>query len=316
MQSPDAPPVRTRAVSRSFGDHTVLRGLDLTVDAGRVHGFIGPSGSGKTTTVRMLTGVLAPSSGSVEVFGTDPRKLDTAQRKAIGYMPQLGVLYPQLSIGDNLRFAASLYGVRKPKDRIAEVLEMLDLGGKQTLTLEDASGGMQRRVALAAALLHAPRLLFLDEPTSGLDPVLRRTVWEHLQALAADGCTIFVTTQIVSEAAMCDRVGLLADGGLLAEGSPDELRRRAEGGEGRDVHADGPVTAEAMEALGTHDGVVSATHVDRDRRAVRLVVDDAEAVMDSVGEVLAAHGLSVQLTERFQAPFDDVFVSLLEQQDA
>ncbi len=310
-----SPPVSARGLTRSFGDHKVLRGIDLSVHSGRIHGFIGPSGSGKTTTVRILTGVLSATSGTVRVLGSDPRKLDTAQRQSIGYMPQLGVLYPQLSVGDNLRFAASLYSIRKPGKRIREMLELLGLEGTEKLPLDDASGGMQRRVALAAALMHNPSLLFLDEPTTGLDPVLRRTVWQHLQTLRDEGCTIIVTTQIVSEATMCDTVGLLADGQVLADGTPAELRRRAEGGDVVDLRTDAPVESAAMQALRDHERVISAERVSGEARHVRIVVDDADATIDEMGAFLADHGVTLQVAERYQADFDDVFVNLMERSD-
>ena len=308
-------PVVAEDLTRRFGSTTVVDELDLTVDRGQIHGFIGPSGSGKTTTVRMLTGILAPTSGTVMVLGEDPRRLGTEQRQRIGYMPQLGVLYPHLSIGDNLRFVAALYGVRKARERIREVLDLLDLGGHEKLRLENASGGMQRRVALAASLLHRPSLLFLDEPTAGLDPVLRRTVWQHLQDLRDSGCAIFVTTQIVSEATMCDSVGLLADGRLLAHGPPEQLRREAEGGDVVDLHTDQRIDVESIEALLAHDLVDQASRIGEDGTTVRLTVSDADGATGQLSELLADRGVEVRLAERYLTPFDDVFVALVERRD-
>lgn len=316
VDAPADAPVTADGLTRRFGDRTVVDDLDLVMARDRISGFIGPSGSGKTTTVRMLTGVLAPTEGTVRVFGTDPRRLSTSQRQQIGYMPQLGVLYPHLTVVDNLRFVASLYGVRRRQRRIGEVLELLDMGPHRDLRLEHASGGMQRRVALAAALLHDPLLLFLDEPTSGLDPVLRRTIWAHLQDLRDRGRTVVVTTQIVSEATMCDTVGLIADGALLAEGEPDELRREAEGGDVVDLHTDARIDAAAIEALLAQDVVSTAVRTGRDGRTVRVTVPDAEAAADRLGPVLEAHGLSLRLAERYLTPFDDVFVALVQRRDA
>lgn len=308
-------PIVVDSVTRRFDDTVVIDDLDLTVADGSIHGLIGPSGSGKTTTVRMMTGVLAPSEGTIRVLGTDPRLLNTAQRQRVGYMPQLGVLYPELSIRDNLQFVAALYSLRKPDDRIDEVLDALDMGGTQSLRLDKASVGMQRRVALAAALLHDPTLLFLDEPTSGLDPVLRREVWRRLQELGKQGCTVFVTTQIVSEAAMCDQVGLLADGNLLANGPPDELRHQADGGDVIDVHTTTPIDSEALRALEAHPLVREAEPIGRGALTVRLVVEDADEAIEQLGPYLSQHGVDMKMAERFQAPFDDVFVNLLESSD-
>ncbi|CAN5140606.1 ABC transporter ATP-binding protein [soil metagenome] len=305
-------PIVTSGLSRSFGDETVVEELDLEVSEGSVHGFIGPSGSGKTTTVRMMTGVLKPSSGTVEVFGQDPTRLGTDDRRRIGYMPQLGVLYPELSIADNLRFVASLYGVRKPRRRMTEVLELLDMGGTQKMRLDSASGGMQRRVALAAVLQHDPQLLFLDEPTAGLDPVLRRRVWDHFRELREEGRTIFVTTQIVSEATSCDAVCLIADGQLLANGTPEELRRMAHGGEVVDLHTDSRIKGSVLGAVEEHELVTSASRTGADRQTLRIVVEDADAAIAALTALLAEHGVQVRLNERYVAPFDDIFVELLE----
>lgn len=313
MSGAAAPPVVVAShLSRSFGDTTVVNDLTLAVEEGQVHGFIGPSGSGKTTTVRMMTGVLAPTEGTVRVFGTDPTRLGTKDRKRLGYMPQMGVLYPELTVGDNLRFAASLYGVKKTRRRIAEVLALLDMSDTQKLRLDQASGGMQRRVALAAALLHEPQLLFLDEPTAGLDPVLRRTVWDHLGELGAGGCTVFVTTQIVSEAASCDRVCLIADGRVLADGPPDTLRREAAGGELVDLHLDARPDDATLQAVADHALVHRATRVEEDPRRVRVTVDAADDAIATLTPFMAERGNEVRLAERHVADFDDVFVGLLE----
>jgi ABC-2 type transport system ATP-binding protein len=312
--TPDAP-VTTDGLARRFDDVTVIKDLSMSFAAGEVHGLIGPSGSGKTTTVRMLLGILPPSEGQVRVFGRDPRELGTAERKRLGYMPQMGVLYPELTIRDNLRFIGSLHGVRKVRGRIDEVLELLDMGGTQDLRLDQASGGMQRRVALAGVLLHEPTLLFLDEPTAGLDPVLRRRVWDHLRDLRDDGCTIIVTTQIVSEATSCDSVDLLAEGEVLAGGRPEELRRLADGGDVLLLHAAERIEPVTLDAVLAHELVHSADVPPGDGLVLRVVVDDADAAMGSLEQMLAERGIELRLTERPVTDFDDVFVALMERSD-
>ena len=309
-----SPTVLAADVSREFDGTMVIEGLDLSVDEGTIQGLIGPSGSGKTTTVRMLTGYLPVSSGTVEVFGRAPGSLDTAARQRIGYMPQLGVLYPELTIRDNLMFVSSLYGVRRQRERITAVLEMLDMAGTESLRLDAASGGMQRRVALAGALMHDPDLLFLDEPTSGLDPILRQEVWEHFTSLRNAGTTIVVTTQIVSEATMCDTVGLIADGSVLASGSPDDLRRKADGGDVVMIRTETYLTPEAIVALRDHPVVRQASRLTG--HDLRLVVADADTAMPQIDAVLADEGLDLQISERQVLPFDDVFVALLDREAA
>ncbi len=317
QQSADGAPavtVEASGVSRSFGDVAVIHDLDLSVAPGTIHGLIGPSGSGKTTTVRMLTGYLQPDAGTVRIFGSDVDAHDTATRQRIGYMPQLGVLYPELSVRENLLFVASLYGVRNASTRIEEVLRHLDLAGTESQALGSTSGGMQRRVALAGALLHEPDLLFLDEPTSGLDPRLRRQVWSHFQALRDDGRTLVVTTQIVSEATMCDTVGLIVEGRLVAVGTPAELRRRAEGGDVVDVQTSSRIPPQAIGALQQNDVVRKVSR--NGENALRLVVADAEIDLPALDSVMADAGLDRPLAERYVRPFEDVFVTLLEQDDA
>lgn len=306
-------PISAAGLVRRFGDDTVVADMTLEVPEGTIQGFVGPSGSGKTTTVRMLTGVLDPSAGTARVLGEDPRRLGTADRRRIGYMPQLGVLYPHLRVVDNLRFVASLWGVEAPKDRIDELLDLLGLDGAAGRRLRDCSGGMQRRVALAAALMHGPDVLFLDEPTSGLDPVLRARLWEHFGELRDAGRTLFVTTQIVSEATMCDRVGLIADGRLLADDTPEALRRLANGGEVVTLRAPSRIPTEVLDPLTRHDRVVEVSRVGTDGRVLRLVVEDLEADVEALRAWLAERDVQV-VSERQVDPFDDVFVALLESQ--
>jgi ABC-2 type transport system ATP-binding protein len=232
----------TREVHRTFGEGQGLRSLDLTVPPGSIFGVVGPSGSGKSTAVRLLLGADEPTEGEVWVLGRRPMDFTRDDRRRIGYLPQSTVLYPELSLRHNLDLAASMYGVparsrllavgkrrREARRRIDDLLAFLELDGSQRTRLANASGGEQRRLGLAAALVHAPELLILDEPTTGVDPVLRRRIWERLQELRDDGTTVFVTTQYVDEATNCDRVAFILDGRVLTVGSPEELRREAFG---------------------------------------------------------------------------------------
>lgn len=306
------PAIWAHELGKDYNGRAVVNDLHLDIPEGTIYGFIGPSGSGKTTSLRMLTGVTERSRGEVKLLGRAPEQLRRKDREAIGYTPQLGVLYPHLTIMDNLRFMANLYGMAFPKRRIKEVLEQLDLADAADRKLREASGGMQRRVALAGAILHNPRLLFLDEPSAGLDPVLRREVWKGFHQLRAEGRTLFVTTQIVSEAARCDTVGLLVDGQIIAEDTPDGLRVKAFGGHVIDLYLNQPANPDLITALHTHPLVNKLAQLPTHAKAVRVTVDRVETDIPILRAVIADYGNELVLSERYLAPFDDVFVALLE----
>jgi ABC-2 type transport system ATP-binding protein len=221
------------SVTKRFGDEVAVDAISLTGPVGTIQGVIGPSGAGKTTTVRMLTGALGPTDGTVRVLGEDPLRFRRTTRERIGYMPQLFTLYPDLTARENVDFVASLYGIlwRTRHSRTEEVLKLVDLWDARGRRAGQLSGGMQRRLELACALVHNPSLLFLDEPTAGIDPLLRGRIWEELHRLRDEGRTLIVTTQYVNEAESCDTVALISGGRLIALSTPEELRRSAIGGD-------------------------------------------------------------------------------------
>jgi ABC-2 type transport system ATP-binding protein len=217
--------LEARDVRKRFGQIEALRGLSLTIHAGEIYGLLGPNGSGKTTFIRCLAGLVRPDAGSIRVLGLEPRDVVSSGR--VGYMTQAAALYAELSVEENLRFFAALLGVHDTTARIESVLRTVELLDRRRSVVATLSGGMRQRVSLAAALLHEPALLLLDEPTVGIDPSLRRDFWTHFRALAAKGVTILVSSHVMDEAARCDRLGLIRDGRVLAEGSASELVARA-----------------------------------------------------------------------------------------
>ena len=216
------------ALRKTFGTLVAVEHLDLKVARGEVFGILGPNGSGKTTTIRMLCGLMAPTSGSATVVGCDITRDAEALRNRIGYMSQRFGLYGDLTVRENCRFYASLYGLRgAPREqRIDELMQELDLGTRIEQRAGTLSGGLKQRVALACAIAHHPQLLFLDEPTAGVDPAARRAFWKVIYALADKGTTIVVTTHYMDEAAKLQRIALLTRGHLIALGTPDEVTRQ------------------------------------------------------------------------------------------
>ncbi|WP_041328002.1 ABC transporter ATP-binding protein [Rubrobacter xylanophilus] len=311
------PVIEAEGLGMSFGGEEVLGEIYLSVGEGEIFGLIGPSGAGKSTLTRLLTGYLRPSRGSVRVFGRDPCAFGAADRRRIGFMPQGFVLYGGLSVRQNVNFAAGLYGLRlgERRRRVREVLEFTELWKDRRKAASRLSGGMQRRLQLAAALVHEPQLLFVDEPTANLDPILRRKFWEGFEVLRDMGRTIFVTTQYVGEAELCDRVGLLSGGGLAAVGTPEELRRRAFGGEAMEL-----TLAGEPGRLGRHldalEGVGHVVEVREERpgdgaaaSTVRLVVEDADTALPRAFEAL--RGAEVLSADLIHPSFDEVFVRLV-----
>jgi len=213
-------------VNQRFGDRQVLTDISLTVPRGKIYGLLGPSGCGKTTTVKIMSGILEASSGSVYVLGEAMPNLALMNR--VGYMAQSDALYNLMTAGENLAFFGALYGMNKKtlKERILEVMALVNLSGDLTKVVGAYSGGMKRRLSLAMALLHEPEVLILDEPTVGIDPLLRKSIWDTLNAMARQrGITILVTTHVMDEAEKCDELAMIRDGRLIAHGAPLQLRQ-------------------------------------------------------------------------------------------
>ena len=303
----------TEGLTRHFGEEAAVSDVTMTVPRKKIFGFIGPSGSGKTTTIRMLTGVYEPTAGRASVLGREPARFDKQTRARIGYMPQLFVLYPELTVWENLSFAASLYGMPlRRKERLKEVLDFVELDEDRKKVASDISGGMQRRLSLAATLVHNPDLIFLDEPTAGIDPVLRRKFWDHFRYLREQGRSLFVTTQYVSEAAYCDLVGVLAEGRLIMVDTPKGLRYRAYGGDIVDLSTKERITYTQRNELSERPYVrgkperMSDTHL-------RLIVDEAATAVMQLLNWCEEQEIAVDSVEEYQPPFEDVFVELIKE---
>lgn len=307
--------IAARVLTKQFGDETAVCDLSFDIPQGSIFGFIGPSGCGKTTTVRLLTGVYQPTSGQAIVLGSDPQKYDSRTRARIGYMPQLFVLYPDLSVWENINFAASLYGMRLAgrRKRIQQLLEFVELDGHQRKLARNISGGMQRRLALASALIHNPELIFMDEPTAGIDPVLRTKFWDQFRQLKEQGRTLFVTTQYVGEAAYCDYVGVMAEGRLLMVETPAGLRKRAFGGDVIDIQADRFIDYRTIQEISALP-YVKGQPTNAGENTIRIIVDEASTALPQIVEWFGSKNLDIESAREFIPPFDDVFVSLIQRE--
>lgn len=215
--------IEIRGLKQQFGSQVVLENVDLDILSGQILGILGPSGAGKTTLVKAIVGMTEPASGSINIMGVKMPSLSSV--KNIGYMAQSDALYEDLNAIDNLLFFGELYGIKgkEARDRTMEVLEMVKLINDSKKPVKNFSGGMKRRLSLAAALFHKPKILILDEPTVGIDPVLRMEFWREFERIKSNGTAIIVTTHVMDEARHCQRLALLRNGGIIALGTPDEL---------------------------------------------------------------------------------------------
>lgn len=307
--------VQAQELTKMFGEETAVDSLTMHVPRGTIFGFIGPSGCGKTTTVRMLTGVHKPTSGTVTVLGKNPYEFSKSDREKIGYLIQNFVLYPELTVWENLNFAASFYGVSlfgraKRFNKLLEFVELKDDKGKLASAL---SGGMKRRLSLASTLVHNPELLFLDEPTAGIDPLLRRKFWDFFKELQNEGHTLFVTTQYVGEAAYCDLVGVMYDGKLLMVETPENLRKKAFGGEIVSIKTSEYIRFESRKKLESLPFVHGKIKVIGDQE-IEIIVDEASTAMPALIEACKVERINLETIEEISPPFDDVFVKLIEKE--
>ena len=298
-----------RDVTRRFNGVTAVDNVTLDVPEGTILGLIGPSGSGKTTTVRMLTGTLPPTSGSIQVLGEEPRRFSTRVREQIAYMPQLFSLYPDLTARENVGFVAALYGIGifSRRGRIRRALEIVSLWDARDRLARDLSGGEQRRLELACALVHSASVLFVDEPTAGIDPMLRQAIWDQLRELRRAGNTLLVTTQYVGEAEYCDRVALLDHGALIGVDDPAAMRRAVFGGEVVEVLTDRDVDPEML----SDTRALSRVRQTEPRKLV-VIADDAGRAAPEIVTELSRQGVGVVSVSEYQPSFDEVFTALVE----
>lgn len=292
---------------KQFGDFVAVDHISIDIRKGEVFGFLGPNGAGKSTTIRMLCGLLTPTSGRAQVAGYDVGREPESVRQNIGYMSQKFSLYNDLKVIENIRLFAGLYSVPSSqlRDRISWALEMANLKGRENLITGTLPGGWKQRLALGCAVLHKPPVIFLDEPTSGVDPISRRQFWDLIHQMAEEGVTVFATTHYMEEAEYCNRLALIFRGRIVALGTPSELKQKSMKGE---------LLLVECQPLGDAVGILQSARAVMDAavfgNALHLVVRDASVAIPQVEKYLADHGIVIGHIEKIHPSLEDVFVSL------
>lgn len=307
MRTEDAIAVKIDGLTKKFGDFVAVDSISLTVRKGEVFGFLGPNGAGKSTTIKMLCGLLTPTEGTGSVGGYDVRNEAEEIKKHIGYMSQRFSLYETLTAEENIDFFSGIYGV--PRDKKSErkdwALRMAGLEDRKNALTGTLPGGFKQRVALGCAILHEPPIIFLDEPTSGVDPVSRRSFWDLIYRMSAEGVTVFVTTHYMDEADYCDRLALIYRGRLIAEGTPQQLKEEYMVKDVLEIEVDDVVGAmETLERRGIESVVFGSL--------LHVAVEKDPQGPAKLKEMLEQDGIPVNGIEQIPPSLEDVFVTLIE----
>ena len=293
-------------LSKRFGDFTAVNHVSFQVEQGEVLGYLGPNGSGKTTTIRMLLGLLHPTSGKASVLGYDVAQHANSVKRNVGYMSQKFSLYGDLTVVENLNFYGRAYNVwgKQLVARKQEALELAELVGYDRHLTANLAGGFKQRLALATAIIHKPQLVFLDEPTAGVDPVVRRDFWRLLYRLAAEGTTIFVTTHYMDEAEQCHRLAFIYDGKIVATGTPSDIKEKQMHGQVIEIDCDPPGRAlEALRKLGNLAEVALYGSL------VHVVVHDFAAQRAEIEATLNGAGVTTNSLIAIPPSLEDVFIA-------
>jgi len=304
--------VEVESLVKKFGDFVAVDHVSFQVEAGQIFGFLGPNGSGKSTTIRMLCGILMPSSGKASVLGFDVLREPERIKQRIGYMSQKFSLYDDLTVSENIRFYGGLYRIPSEKqlERAQWVIHMAGLEERKDSLARELSGGWKQRLALGCAILHEPPILFLDEPTSGVDPVSRHNFWQMIQSLADRGVTVFVTTHYMEEAEYCDTLALIYRGRIVAQGSSQVLKTEVMPDDVYELECGDPMAA--LEGLKTIEG----THeIALFGKLLHLMVGKDFEITQEVQKTLTARNIPVTGISKTMPSLEDVFVALIKEED-
>lgn len=302
--------VEVHNLSKRFGDFTAVDEVTFNIRTGEIFGFLGPNGAGKTTTIRILLGLLRPTSGHASVLGYDVERQPAEIRKRIGYMSQRFSLYDDLTVGENLDFYGRTYGVRGKQLRMRKqfAVEMAGLEGRESELTRNLAGGWKQRLALGAAILHEPQMLFLDEPTAGVDPISRREFWDLLYDLADAGKTILVTTHYMDEAEHCQDLAFIHQGRIIAHGAPEEIKLENMEGQVMEIDCDQPARAiEALQELALFPEVALYGAL------IHVVGDDLDARTRTIAQALSQADVDVRSMDLIPPSLEDVFIANVRQ---
>ncbi len=308
-QSP--PVISARGLTKRFDDFTAVDQVDFDVHPGEIFGFLGPNGSGKTTTIRMMLGLMRPTEGTVEVMGMPVDGDTTAIRHRVGYMSQRFSLYNDLTVLQNLQFYGKAYGLSNSEldTRIQEAVEMSGLLGRERTKTRDLSGGWRQRLALSAAILHRPEILFLDEPTAGVDPISRRVFWDLLYRQVARGVTVFVTTHYMDEAEHCHRLAFIQRGKIIAYGSPQEIKREKMVGQVLEIEPSDAIQTIQILRAAQGSGELPVDEIELYGSLVHVVAPEVQTHQPAIENQLRGAGIDPGSMVVIEPSLEDVFIA-------
>jgi ABC-2 type transport system ATP-binding protein len=306
--------ILANSLTKRFGDFTAVDSVEFEVHRGEIFGFLGPNGSGKTTTIRMLLGLIKPTDGSAEVLGMKVDGDTSSIRPRVGYMSQRFSLYNDLTVLQNLRFYGAAYGLSNAvlQARIGEALSLAGLKGRESAKTRDLSGGWRQRLALSAAILHRPEVLFLDEPTAGVDPLSRRAFWDLLYKLTTEGITVFVTTHYMDEAEHCQRLAFIQHGKIIAYGSTAKIKAQMMRGQVLEISPSDAVAAVEVLRAARDAGQLPIDEVELYGSLVHAVAPDMQRRQIEIAAVLRDSGISPGQMSIIEPSLEDVFIACMK----
>jgi ABC-2 type transport system ATP-binding protein len=308
------PAIIAQNLTKRFGDFTAVNGVNFEVNPGEIFGFLGPNGSGKTTSIRMMLGLMKPTAGKVEVLNMDVSESAGKIRPRVGYMSQRFSLYNDLTVMQNLKFYGAAYGLSNAELQasIDDALVRAGLEGRENAKTKDLSGGWRQRLALSAAILHRPEVIFLDEPTAGVDPVSRRAFWDLLYKLISEGITVFVTTHYMDEAEHCHRLAFIQRGKIIAYGSPAEIKSEMMRGQVLEISPSDAVGAVKELRAAQESGTLPIEEVELYGSLVHVVAPDMKKHQTAIKKVLKEASISVGQMSIIEPSLEDVFISAVK----